>query len=193
MQLCFTILFPFRYCIDSWSCLRVRGIGARYFLYSVYEVLEEEVIIIELITKKSNFGVSTFFSLDCLLCVKYASKMGILYASVGKIGYKWLFFSLCLVLRCTIDCYLTRLGNACYVGYTTFLSRLYRQLETAFKFWRIGCRTFWLLRPCHWRYHSTSSRVYKGWKFSKPRPIGGCRQLLFGIIALRLTSVTFLP
>ena len=62
----------------------MRGIGARYFLYSVYEVLEEEVIIIELITKKSNFGVSTFFSLDCLLCMKYASKMGILYASVGK-------------------------------------------------------------------------------------------------------------
>ena len=44
----------------------MRGIGARYFLYSVYEVLEEEVIIIELITKKSNFGVVTFFSLDCL-------------------------------------------------------------------------------------------------------------------------------
>ena len=82
MQLCFTILFPFRYCIDSWSCLRVRGIGARCFLYSVYEVLEEEVITIELITKKSNFGVSTFFSLDCLLCVKYASKLGILYSSV---------------------------------------------------------------------------------------------------------------
>ena len=39
----------------------MRGIGARYFLYSVYEVLAEEVIIIELIPKKSNFGVSTFF------------------------------------------------------------------------------------------------------------------------------------
>ena len=63
MQLCFTILFPFRYYIDSWSCLCMRGIGARYFLYSVYEVLEEEVIIFELITKKYNFGVSTFFSL----------------------------------------------------------------------------------------------------------------------------------
>ena len=44
----------------------MRGIGACYFLCSVYEVLEEEVIIIELITKKSNFGVVTFFSLDCL-------------------------------------------------------------------------------------------------------------------------------
>ena len=50
MQLCFAILFPFRYCIDSWSCLRMRGIGARYFLCSVYQVLEEEVIIIHLIT-----------------------------------------------------------------------------------------------------------------------------------------------
>ena len=44
----------------------MRGIGACYFLCSVYEVLEEEVIIIELITKKSNFGVVTFFNLDCL-------------------------------------------------------------------------------------------------------------------------------
>ena len=71
-------------------------------------------------------------------------------------------FSLYLVLRFAIDCYLTRLGNACYVGYTTFLSRLYRQPEAALKFWRIVFRTFWPVRPCHCRYHSTSPRVYKG-------------------------------
>ena len=44
----------------------MRGIGARYFLCSVQEVLEEEVIIIQLITKKSKFGVVTFFTLDYL-------------------------------------------------------------------------------------------------------------------------------
>ena len=62
MQLCFTILFPFRYSINSWSCLRMRGIGACYFLCSVYEVLEEEVIIIELITKKSNLVLLPFLA-----------------------------------------------------------------------------------------------------------------------------------
>ena len=45
----------------------MRGIGARYFLCTVQEVLEEEVIIIQLITKKSKIGVVTFSSLDGLL------------------------------------------------------------------------------------------------------------------------------
>ena len=111
MQLCFTILFPFRYCIDSWSCLRMRGIGARYFLYSVYEVLAEEVIIIELIPKKSNFGVSTFFSLDCLHCVKYASKMDIhIRVSRKKLAINgYFFFSLpCLALYVRLLSYSVR-------------------------------------------------------------------------------------
>ena len=79
----------------------MRGIGARYSLYSVYEVLAEEVIIIELIPKKSNFGVSTFFSLDCLHCVKYASKMDIhIRVSRKKLAINgYFFFSLpCLAL-----------------------------------------------------------------------------------------------
>ena len=78
----------------------MRGIGARYFLCSVYEVLEEEVIIIELITKKSNFGVITFFSLDCLHCVKYALKMDIHIRFSGKkLAINGYLFSLpCLAL-----------------------------------------------------------------------------------------------
>ena len=122
----------------------MRGIGARCFLCSVQEVLEEEVIIIQLITKKNLFQgwCSYLFQPGLLTLREICMKNRYSYTlQEEKIGYKWLFLSLYLVLRFAIDCYLSRLGNARHVGYTTFLSRLYMQPETAFKSWRIGFRT----------------------------------------------------